>query len=59
MNYNILSIPPFDRQLKKLCKKYPSLKEECLYLINGLEIIPEQGTSLGNNCFKILSKMVK
>jgi mRNA-degrading endonuclease RelE of RelBE toxin-antitoxin system len=39
MNYNILTIPPFDRQLKKLCKKYPSLKKEFLELIESLEKI--------------------
>ena len=53
MSYNVLPIPPFDRQLKRLSKKYPSLKEEYLNLINSLEINPEQGTNLGNNCYKI------
>ena len=53
MNYNVLPIPPFDRQLKRLSKKYPSLKEEFLQLIESLEQNPEQGTNLGNNCYKI------
>jgi len=53
MSYNILAIPPFDRQLKRLSKKYPSLKEEYLELIESLEQNPEQGTNLGNNCYKI------
>lgn len=53
MSYNVLPIPPFDRQLKRLSKKYPSLKEEYLRLIEGLEQNPEQGTSLGSNCYKI------
>lgn len=53
MSYNVLPIPPFDRQLKRLSKKYPSLKEEYLNLINSLETNPEQGTNLGNNCYKI------
>lgn len=53
MNYNILSIPPFDRQLKRLAKKYPSLKKEFSLLLQSLETKPEQGTGLGNNCFKI------
>jgi mRNA-degrading endonuclease RelE of RelBE toxin-antitoxin system len=53
MSYKILPIPPFDRQLKKLSKKYPSLKEEYFELIESLEKNPEQGTSLGNNCYKI------
>ena len=48
-----MAIPPFDRQLKRLVKKYPSLKEEYLELIKNLEQNPEQGTNLGNNCYKI------
>lgn len=53
MNYNVLTIPPFGRQLKRLCKKYPSLKEEFLELVESLEENPEQGINLGNNCYKI------
>ena len=53
MNYKVLPIPPFDRQLKRLSKKYPSLKEEFLRLVESLEQNPEQGIKLGNNCFKV------
>lgn len=53
MSYSILPIPPFDRQLKRLIKKYPSLKEEYFDLIESLEQNPKQGTNLGNNCYKI------
>jgi mRNA-degrading endonuclease RelE of RelBE toxin-antitoxin system len=53
MNYSVLTIPPFDKQLKKLAKKYPSLKIEFAELINSLANEPEQGTPLGNSCFKI------
>jgi mRNA-degrading endonuclease RelE of RelBE toxin-antitoxin system len=53
MNYNIFSIPPFDRQLKRLVKKYPSLKEEFLLLLESLSIQPAQGTPIGRNCYKI------
>jgi mRNA-degrading endonuclease RelE of RelBE toxin-antitoxin system len=53
MSYNIVSIPPFDRQLKRLTKKYPSLKKEYGNLLDGLEKEPKQGTPLGNYCFKI------
>lgn len=53
MSYNVLSIPPFDKQLKRLAKKYPSLKTEFADFISSLERKPAQGTSLGNNCFKI------
>mgnify|MGYP005811261759 CR=1 FL=1 len=53
MSYNVLTIPPFDRQLKRLSKKYPSLKNEFAKLLESLERMPEQGSSLGNNCYKI------
>jgi len=53
MSFNILSIPPFDKQLKRLAKKYPSLKKEFADLLERLEQQPEQGTKLGNNCYKI------
>ncbi len=53
MSYNILTIPPFDRQLKRLARKYPSLKAEFTELIDRLEISPNQGIALANNCYKI------
>lgn len=53
MSFNVLTIPPFDRQLKRLAKKYPSLKIEFAELIKSLEEDPEQSTKLGNNCYKI------
>jgi hypothetical protein len=36
-----------------LSKKFPSLKTEFAELVASLKINPEQGTNLGNNCFKI------
>ena len=53
MRYNILTIPPFDKQLKKLAKKYPSLKSDFSILIDSLQIHPEQGTAVSKNCYKI------
>ena len=53
MKYSVLTIPPFDKQLKRLAKKFPSLKAEFINLIEDLEENPKKGTSLGNNCFKI------
>ena len=53
MSYNVLTIPPFDKQFKRLVKKYPSIKNEFARLLDSLEQVPEQGTNLGNNCYKI------
>lgn len=53
MNCSVLTIPPFDKQLKRLVKKYPSLKKEFASLIDELEQNPEQGIKIGKSCFKI------
>ena len=53
MSYNVLTIPPFDRQLKRLVKKFPSLKTEYAQLIESLEAEPFHGMALSNNCYKI------
>ena len=53
MSYNLIAIPPFDRQLKRLVKKYPSLKKEYKDLLDDLEQNPLIGTPLGKSCFKI------
>ncbi len=53
MNYSIIAIPKFAKELKKLSKKHPSLKSDFAVLIESLENDPFQGVSLGNNCYKI------
>jgi len=53
MSYNVKTIDVFERQARKLIKKYPSLKKELLELIQKLKEYPEQGTGIGNNCYKI------
>jgi hypothetical protein len=53
MNYNVKSIAVFERQAKRLIKKYASLKKELLELVQELKKNPEQGKAIGKNCFKI------
>lgn len=53
MNYKVGTIPFFDKQLKRLVKKFPSLRLEYIALLDSLENDPKQGTPLGNNCYKI------
>jgi mRNA-degrading endonuclease RelE of RelBE toxin-antitoxin system len=53
MSYKVISIPKFEKELKILTKKYPSLKNEYIELVHSLKLEPEQGTSIGNNCYKI------
>lgn len=53
MSYNVFTIEPFDKELKRLVKKYPSLKREIANLFHLLETEPTAGTSLGRGCYKI------
>lgn len=53
MSYNVKSIVSFEKQAKRLIKKYSSIKNEIQSLITSLKENPNQGTSLGNNCCKI------
>lgn len=53
MSYKVETIGPFRRQVKRLVKKYPSLKTELELLGLRLSETPTLGTSLGNNCYKI------
>ena len=53
MSYKILLTNRFEKELKRLVKKFPSLKEEFAALINDLNANPTSGTFLGNDCYKI------
>ncbi len=53
MKYNIIATPEFARNLKRLVKKFPSLKSEIVTLVNALEKQPLFGTPLGKDCYKI------
>jgi hypothetical protein len=53
MNYSVKSIFVFEKQAKRLSKKYPSLKKELLKCILELKRNPIIGTSIGKNCYKL------
>lgn len=53
MSYSIEVTSFFGKQLKRLAKKYPSLKKEFAELLTSLKQNPEQGKALGNHCYKI------
>lgn len=53
MSYSVKTIPQFEKSIKKLSKKYPSLKDEFIRMVKSLEENPEQGIPLGNQCYKI------
>jgi mRNA-degrading endonuclease RelE of RelBE toxin-antitoxin system len=56
MNYSPITIIPthrFEKELKRLIRKFPSLKNEYAQLIETLLKNPQTGTFMGNNCYKI------
>jgi mRNA-degrading endonuclease RelE of RelBE toxin-antitoxin system len=53
MSYNIIPTHRFEKELKRLAKKFPSLKNEFAQLIAVLSADPKSGTFIGNNCYKI------
>lgn len=52
-NFEVIPILPFQRQAKRLIKKFPSLNKEVIELIESLQTNPQQGKDLGNGCYKI------
>ncbi len=53
MSFNVKTISVFERQAKRLMKKFPSLKKEIQILITELKEKPTKGTSIGHDCHKI------
>ena len=53
MSYSIIPTHRFEKELKRLTKKFPSLKNEFAVLIARITVDPESGTLIGNNCYKI------
>jgi mRNA-degrading endonuclease RelE of RelBE toxin-antitoxin system len=53
MSYSIIPTHRFEKELKRLSKKYSSLKNEFSQLIKDITKNPEAGTLIGNNCYKI------
>ncbi len=53
MNYKVSTLRLFEKQAKRLLKKYPSLKSDLTQLIENLSTSPHQGIPLGDNFYKI------
>lgn len=52
MSYNVQTTPNFDKEFKRLYRKYPSLKKELITLATALSETPTLGIALGNNVYK-------
>ena len=53
MSYNIIPTPKFSKQLKRLSKKYHSLKDDLELLEIKLLKNPATGIHIGHNVYKI------
>ncbi|MCD7923329.1 MAG: type II toxin-antitoxin system RelE/ParE family toxin [Bacteroides sp.] len=53
MSYSIKTIKSFDKEFKRLSKRYRSLKEDLINLIDELQKAPYQGADLGNHIHKV------
>ena len=53
MNYKILTIPEFDKNIKQLNKKYKNIKYDIVNLIKELKNNKKLGIHIINNCYKI------
>lgn len=53
MSFDVKTTSVFERQAKRLMKKFPSLKKEMQVLISELKEEPTKGTSIGHDCHKI------
>lgn len=53
MSFEIVYTDAFAIEVKKLSKKYRSLKDDLEKLITELEVNPSLGTPIGKNCYKI------
>jgi mRNA-degrading endonuclease RelE of RelBE toxin-antitoxin system len=53
MKYTVQTVAHFDREIKRLCKKYASLTGELRELVRTLQENPETGVHLGNGIYKI------
>lgn len=53
MSYKIIPTKIFEKELKALKRKYPSVKEDIQQVLESLQNNPNAGIPLGYDCFKI------
>jgi mRNA-degrading endonuclease RelE of RelBE toxin-antitoxin system len=53
MSYKLIALDSFEKELKRLKKKYPSLTVDLRDLFSKLVLDPTMGSALGKDCFKI------
>lgn len=53
MKFKVIVTENFERKVKRLAKKYRSLKSDLKLVFDQLSDNPTLGTSIGNDCYKI------
>jgi mRNA-degrading endonuclease RelE of RelBE toxin-antitoxin system len=53
VSYKIVFTPEFEKEIKRLSRKYPSLRNDFSIFLKDLSVNPIQGVPLGNECFKV------
>lgn len=53
MNFDIKTSSEFEKGLKSLSKKYPSIRNDYAALLGELEANPKSGNAIGKNCYKV------
>lgn len=53
MSYSPIVTPIFERELRRLAKKYPSVKSDYYQFLTDLVENPFQGNALGQDCYKV------
>jgi mRNA-degrading endonuclease RelE of RelBE toxin-antitoxin system len=53
MSFKIETIPRFEKDVKKLKKKFPKIKKDLMDFLDILSTNPELGINLGENIFKV------
>jgi len=53
MSFNLNHTLQAEKEIKHLCKKYPSFKKDLADLLDQLEATPRMGTEILKDCYKI------
>jgi len=53
MSYNVKTLDVFERQAKKLIRKYISIKQELVDLVVQLKENPTLGSAIRKDCYKV------
>ncbi|MFV0346856.1 MAG: type II toxin-antitoxin system RelE/ParE family toxin [Bacteroidales bacterium] len=53
MSFDVVATESFERKIKRLAKKYRSIKSDLLPIIDELCEQPRLGISIGKDCYKI------